>query len=277
MVRRARVEYPGAVYHVIQRGNNRENVFERPEYKEYLVDQFRKSVAVDGIELFAYVVMGNHFHLALRTCAEPLRKVMHRINTRYSLYYNRVMERTGHVFEGRYKAIPVDNEKYLISLVKYIHRNPVRAGICPAVRDYPWSGDRFYREMESGFVEIRLLLDMLSVDRAKSVREYSILMEQDDNYSQEDVTQKKSPEGSEKPKKYATGRKPLNEILMETGVAREDFELIKRGSRLRRLSAAKETYAKTAWEQGYSLEEIARYICISAVAVYKYVNRPNEE
>lgn len=73
MGRRARVEYPGVLYHVIQRGNNRENVFESPEDKIFLIEQMRKSVAVDGIELFAYVIMSNHYHLAFRTCTEPLR------------------------------------------------------------------------------------------------------------------------------------------------------------------------------------------------------------
>lgn len=70
MVRRARVEYPGAVYHVIQRGNNKGDVFESPEKKDYFINLLSKSVAVDGVELYAYVIMSNHYHLALRTCSE---------------------------------------------------------------------------------------------------------------------------------------------------------------------------------------------------------------
>lgn len=275
MVRRARVEYSGAMYHVIHRGNNRENVFKHPKDKDYLMEQLRKSVAVDGVDLFAYVIMSNHYHLTLRTCTEPLNKVMHRINTRYAMYYNQAAERTGHVFEGRYKAIPVQSEKYLISLVRYIHRNPVRAGICLNVRDYPWSSDHLYRKMEPGFVEIGLLLDMLSGNRKMSVQKYNLLMEQDDDYAPGELTltEKNNPEGRNKAKKYDGGRMPLDEILMETGVDREEFELIKRGSRMRRLTMAKESYARNAWDQGYSLEEIARHICISAVAVHKYINR----
>jgi len=101
MVRRARVEYQGAIYHVIQWGNNRENVFESPEKKNYLTNLLNKSVLVDGVELYAYVVMNNHYHLALGTSGETLSKVMHRINTGYGMYYNREMKRTGHVFQGR--------------------------------------------------------------------------------------------------------------------------------------------------------------------------------
>ena len=271
-MRRGRVEYPGAMYHVIHRGNNRENVFERSEDKNYLIEQLRNSVAVDGIELFAYVVMGNHYHLALRTCVEPLSKVMHRINTRYGLYYNRAMERTGHVFEGRYKAIPVNNERYLIALVKYIHRNPVRAGICNSVGDYPWSSDHFYRKLEAGFVENSLLLNILSGDRKKSVQEYSLLMDQDEKYVPEEqiITTSDIQEGRKDKK---TNRKLLDEILIETGVNNDELELIKRGSRMRRLSVAKEIYSKNAMKEGYSMEEIAQHINISAVAVFKYINK----
>lgn len=85
MARKLRIEYNGAVYHVMQRGNNRESVFESPEEKQRLVEQFRKVVEVDDVKLFAYIIMNNHYHLALRTSSKPLNKVMHRINTRYSM------------------------------------------------------------------------------------------------------------------------------------------------------------------------------------------------
>jgi len=276
LARGARVEYPGALYHVIQRGNNREHIFERPEDKEYLIDQLRKSVAVDGMELYAYVVMSNHYHLALRTCVEPLRKVMHRINTRYGLYYNRAIERTGHVFEGRYKAITVENERYLISLIRYIHLNPVRAGICSKIQDYLWSSDRFYRKPENDFVETGLLLDIISGGGLKSVQKYNLFMEQDDDQPiTERLTMPKNDksEGKNQALKNFVGRKPLDEILTKTGINHEELELIKRGCRMRRLTAAKEKYAKKAFNEGYSMEEIARHISVSAVAVFKYINR----
>lgn len=270
------MEYPGALYHVIQRGNNREHVFERPEDKEFLIEQLKKSVAVDGVELYAYVVMSNHYHLAFRTCVEPLRKVMHRINTRYGLYYNRATERTGHIFEGRYKAIPVQNEGYLISLIRYIHRNPVRAGICLNIQDYPWSSDRFYRKQETSFVETGLLLDIISGGRKQSVQNYSQFMEQDDDHpvtEEFSVPKNENPEGRDQAIKKSGGRKSLDEILTETGINREEFELIKKGCRMRKYSAAKETYAKKAFNEGYSMAEIACHISVSAVAVFKYINK----
>jgi len=277
LARRLRIEYPGALYHVIQRGNNKENVFECSEDKYYLIEYFRKAVELDGIELFAYVIMSNHYHLALRTSSEPLNKVMHRINTKYGIYYNKAMVRSGHVFEGRYKAILIQNDSYLISLVRYIHRNPVKAGVCSNVRDYLWSSDRCYREMETGFIKSRLFLEMLSEDNEKSLKEYDALMSQDDDsdydYEAAINTVHVKPELANKNKKLITGRKPLDEILRESTNDMDEYESIKRGSRLRSFTQAKVTYAKSACEQGYSMQEIARHINVSATAVFKYINK----
>lgn len=274
MARQLRVEYPGAIYHVIQRGNNRANVFERPKEKYYLIEQFRKAVEVDDVELFAYVIMSNHYHLALRTSSEPLNKVMHRINTTYGMYYNKVMARSGHVFEGRYKAILIKDEKYLISLVRYIHRNPARAGLCSNVQDYLWSSDHYYRKMEPGFIEFGLLLDVLSGNRGKSMREYDILMSQDDVSGYEAVINAGyvSPEITVEEKKPITGRKSLDEILKEAASDKGEYEFIKNGSRMRRFTSTKAAFAKSAWEQGYSMQEIACHINVSATAVFKYIN-----
>lgn len=274
MVRRGRVEYPGAMYHVIQRGNNGENVFEDTEEKSFLVELLRESVMVGGVELFAYIIMSNHYHLALRTGVEPLSKVMHRINARYGMYYNRKKKRTGHVFQGRYKAIHVYKENYLISLVRYIHRNPVRAGICEHASEYPWSSDLYYRKAEPGFIETGLLLGMLSEDGNNSFRKYCQLMDQEDDAGPEEIktAEQEVKEDLNQTIKTNERRKPLDEILKETGVSREEFEIIKRGSRVRKLTPVKTIYAKTAWHHGYSLREIAGYIGVSPVAVFKYIN-----
>jgi len=272
------VEYPGAIYHIIQRGNNREDVFENQEKKDYFISLLSKSVAVDGVELYAYVVMSNHYHLALRTCRETLSKVMHRLNSGYGIYYNRQMKRTGHVFQGRYKAIPVLDESYLMVLVKYIHLNPVRAGICNDLRDYPWSGDGCYRTTEPGIVETGFLLEMLSRDRKKSYAKYNLLMGQENEPDDPGIkklitTENKNTKGRIEPQKVTSGRKSLNEIMIETGIKQKELEQIKKGSRLRVFTPVKAAYAKSAWENGYSLKEIACHIGVSSVAVFKYINK----
>jgi len=280
LARKLRIEYPGALYHVIQRGFNRENVFERSEDKYCLIEYFRKAVELDDIELFAYVVMSNHYHLALRTLSVPLNRVMHRINTKYGMYYNKAMGRSGHIFEGRYKAFLVQDDRYLISLVKYIHRNPVKAGLCSSVRDYLWSSDHFYRQMEHGFVNFGLLFEMLSGDRERFMKEYDILMSQDDDTDCEAIINEAiinkvdfKPKMPDEDKNLIIERETLDEILKKAANDKEEYESIKKGSRMRRLTNAKLIYAIAAYEQGYSMQEIARHINVSATAVFKYINK----
>ncbi|MBI3565695.1 MAG: transposase [Elusimicrobia bacterium] len=90
-------------------------------------------------QLFAYCLMGNHFHLAIRTPSTPLSRIMHRILTKYSLTFNARHDREGHLFQARYKAFLCTDELYLARLVKYIHENPVRAGLRSTAADWPWS------------------------------------------------------------------------------------------------------------------------------------------
>lgn len=273
MGRRQRVQYPGAMYHVIQRGNNREYIFNEPEDRDYMIDQMRNAVDVDGVEMFAYVVMSNHYHLLLRTGEEPLSKVMHRMNTRFSKYYNLKAARTGHVFEGRYKSIAVQNDNYLLSLVRYIHRNPLGSGLCLNIMDYQWSSDHCYRTTEPSFVNCSLLFDRLANDRLEARREYNTLMNVKD-----DIDWEKTPSiGDEvfivlvEPRQETSGRQALDEILFATGVDPEGFREIKNGSRKRFLKPYKVAYAMEANRQGFTMLEIGRNIGVSDSAVEKYL------
>lgn len=170
MGRKPRAEAEGGVYHVIQRGNNREFIFEDDSAKGYLIEQFRILSGGMGYKIYGFVVMGNHYHAILQTSGEPLRSIMHRINLRYSKHFNRIYKRSGHVFEGRYNAVPVLDEKYLLSLLRYVHQNPVRAGICRQMEEYRWSSDRFYRENIKDWVDISLIMDMMSDSRKTAVK-----------------------------------------------------------------------------------------------------------
>jgi len=151
----------------------------------------------------------------------------------------------------------------------------VRAGICNDLRNYPWSGDGCYRTTEFGIVETGFLLDMLSRDRKNSYAKYDLLLGQKDDPDIKELitTENKNTKGQIEPQKVNGGRKSLNEILKETGIKQEELEQIKRGSRLRRLTPVKAVYAKSAWEHGYSLKEIACHIGVSSVAVFKYINK----
>lgn len=229
----------------------------------YLIDCLKRAVEIDGVEIFAYVIMGNHFHIAVKSEQESLSKVMHRINTRYSVWYNRKMERSGHVFEGRYKATPVQDERYLLSLIRYIHRNPVRAKMCNQVYVYRWSSDHFYRNHELEFVRIDLLLRILAKDEKLALQEYSRLMDIVDE-EQEKQIKKADFLGSE-----------AFEILLGTGLSIEEYEQVKAGSRKRSLQCFKTTYAQDASKQGYSMREIGVHIRLTDSAINKYMRSPH--
>jgi REP element-mobilizing transposase RayT len=153
MARKPRVEYAGALYHVICRGNQRQLLFredvDRRRYLERL-EQYRVRY---GFKVYAYVLMSNHVHLLIETGKEPLSKIMQGLQQRYTGYFNRKYKKVGHLFQGRYKAILCDRDSYLLELVRYLHLNPgrLRAPIDPW--KYRWSSHGAYLG-RSGVVQV---------------------------------------------------------------------------------------------------------------------------
>lgn len=143
MARKPRLEYPGGIYHVIQRGNNREFIFQDNAYKELLLELLEHYQSRFEFDLFGYVIMGNHYHLIIRQSQISLQNIMHRTLSLFARQYNRLNHRSGHVFEGRYKAIPVMDDKYLLSLLRYLHQNPVAANICKKQATTPGAATGF--------------------------------------------------------------------------------------------------------------------------------------
>jgi REP element-mobilizing transposase RayT len=144
MPRKRRIHYPGAIYHVMLRGNAKQDIFHGDEeYRHF------ESILADGLEeysltLHAYCWMKNHVHMALQVKEAPLSKFMQTLSQRYTQWINKKHERVGHLFQGRYKAILVDKDDYLAELIRYIHLNPVRAGIVGDPTDYTFSSHAAY-------------------------------------------------------------------------------------------------------------------------------------
>ncbi len=155
MVRKARAEVEGGLYHVITRGNNRRQIFNSAaDYEKFL-----SLLAVQKVKLpfflYAYCLMTNHVHLLLERQASAVGRIMHRVLTGYAQYYNRRHRRVGHLLQGRHKAILCRSERYLAELVRYIHLNPVRANMVTRPEDYEYSSHRAYLGMEpAGIVDV---------------------------------------------------------------------------------------------------------------------------
>jgi len=159
MPRKPRIEFSGAFYHVLSRGNNRQPIFLNPsDYKNFLA-------CLKGTRerylfiLYAYVLMPNHFHLLLETIQTPLSRIMLSLLTKYVKLFNPLHKRIGHLFQSRYKAILCQKDAYLLELVRYLHLNPVRAGLVNLPSEWLWSSHAEYLgikdsglRLESGFV-----------------------------------------------------------------------------------------------------------------------------
>lgn len=144
MARPLRIEFPGGFYHVTSRGNERKDVFKSCKDREKFLSYLQSSVERYGAVIHAYCLMTNHYHLLLETPRGNLSQIMRHINGAYTTYFNTKRKRSGHLFQGRYKAIVVEADEYALELSRYMHLNPVRAGMVPNPQDYAWSSYRCY-------------------------------------------------------------------------------------------------------------------------------------
>lgn len=139
MARPLRVEYPGAYYHVINRGNAGENIFLSDRDREKFLEYLAVATQRFSIIIHTYCLMTNHFHLLVETPEPNLSRAIQWLNVSYATYFNRKRSRKGHLFQGRFKSILVDEDEYLVQLSRYIHLNPVRANMADGPAKYPWS------------------------------------------------------------------------------------------------------------------------------------------
>jgi len=139
MPRTARKKCESRIYHAMLRGINRQQIFEDREDYEKFLSVLKDVKLISGFKLYAYCLMGNHIHLLIKEEQEGLDQIFRRIGSRFVYWYNAKYDREGHLFQDRYKAEPVDSEEYLFTVLRYIHQNPVKAGLCKTVDEYEYS------------------------------------------------------------------------------------------------------------------------------------------
>ena len=144
MTRAWRIEYEGALYHVLSRGNDKQDIVIDDDDRKLFLDTAGEMGERFEIDLFAYVLMDNHYHLLFRTNRANLCRSMQWFGATYTKRFNLRHNRSGHLFQGRFKNMLVQNDAYLLQLSYYIHRNPLRAGMVKRIADYKWSSYRAY-------------------------------------------------------------------------------------------------------------------------------------
>ena len=143
MTREARVDYPGAIHHVMVRGLERRKIFLNLADKQFLLEKLESYVVENNVRCFAWAFMPNHIHLLLQISFVPMSSFMQKLLTSYGVYFNKKHNRSGYLYQNRYKSIQCSTESYFLELLRYIHLNPVRSGSVESVgmlSSYPWTG-----------------------------------------------------------------------------------------------------------------------------------------
>lgn len=278
MARKPRIEFQGALYHVITRGNQRQKIFKKlTDYQKYLqlLERYKDRYA---FFLYAYILMPNHVHLLIEMRDTPLSKILQGIDQSYTMYFNRKYGTVGHVFQGRYKAILCDRDAYLLSLVKYIHYNPMRTKMVKSLGMYPWSSHHAYcgREGFRGLVDTDFVLGLFSGRKGVARRRYRLFMGKEKGLKREEVysTVDQRIQGGEELVKRVLARyggegsdKGRRKVysLSQIGSAVEKLyglstKELRSSAKTRQISCGRRVFSLMARECGYRCNETAAYL-----------------
>ena len=187
MSRPLRIEFPGAVYHVMNRGLNRNSIFLENKDYELFGETLGQACRLFNVELYAYCLMPNHYHLLVSTPLGNISRFMRHLNGVYTQRFNRKYQCDGPLFRGRFKSILVQEDSYLLQVVRYIHKNPVKAKIVDRLNRFKWSSHNSYLGMkglncglDTGFVLLHF-----SGTRKLAVERYKHFMAEPDDESTE--------------------------------------------------------------------------------------------
>lgn len=187
MSRPLRIQFPDAHYHICARGNERRRIFWRDKDYKHFCSLLEKTSAKFELFIFAFALMPNHFHLMLKTPLGNLSSAMHWLKTSYSVWLNRSRSRVGHLFQGRYRSVFIENESHYLELSRYIHLNPVRAKIIELPEQYQWSSCHDYLNHKQKWNWIKrepILMELGGTDKKRFHRYYDFLyagIEMDDS------------------------------------------------------------------------------------------------
>ncbi|PKL48769.1 MAG: transposase [Nitrospira bacterium HGW-Nitrospira-1] len=162
------------IYHIMLRGNERKDIFIDKEDKGKFIKIVIKKKADEAFKLYAYCIMNNHLHLVIKEQKEPISRIVKKIATSYAYYFNKKHKRVGHLFQDRYKSETIEDEPYLLSVIRYVHNNPEKAGIAKKEK-YKWSSYSNYIDIlnhHTEIPEIKEILEIFSLNTKKALKEF---------------------------------------------------------------------------------------------------------
>ncbi|MGI5880423.1 MAG: REP-associated tyrosine transposase [Syntrophomonadaceae bacterium] len=175
MPRLQRILSENGIYHVMMRGNEKKNLFHDQEDKQRFIDTLFAKKEETGFSIYAYCLMDNHVHLLVREGMEGLATLMKRVNGSYAYYFNQKNHRVGHLFQDRFKSEPIGDDRHLLAVIRYIHNNPVKAGLVEKPEQYRWSSFASYldpNKPEAKMVETEFILSIFANDQKTAIQEF---------------------------------------------------------------------------------------------------------
>jgi putative transposase len=251
----ARERSKSGLYHIMLRGTNRQYIFHDEEDNVRFLETLDRCRKKSKINVYGWCLMSNHVHLLIGEGAEDISTTIKRIGVSYAWYYNRKYKTIGHLFQDRYKSEKVDSDEYLMTVIRYIHQNPVKAGIVGRAVEWKWSScDGYYCKTDYpvGLLDVELILGMISEKREKAIEQFIIHNELENSDTCLDDMKKirlTDREASDEIRKIAKGY----EITEIKSLPKEKRELIFR--EVKRI-------------EGLSLRQAARILGVSHVLKY---------
>ncbi|MFH1726055.1 MAG: transposase [Elusimicrobiota bacterium] len=266
------------MFHALARGNDGQIIFQRRKEWDGFLDLLSDIRGEDDFRLLAYCMMSNHFHVLVEIEDTPLSKIMHRLMTTWSKRFNIARRRIGHVFQGRFKAIIVNDDAYLIHLLRYIHLNPIKAGLVRSPEEWPWSGHReIMGRHERGLIDSDRVLNLFDPDRKKALAQYErhVLDGMDDPAAMEHpMPERTAARPTPRKPRLGAERLDLDALVSkageETGIA---VATIRGRGRSWAASAARRAFIADAYSAGHSLTSIAAFLDISQSATSRALQK----
>ena len=182
MPRVPRKKSGSGVYHIVLRGINRQVIFSNDEDRKRFIFTIKRYKSICEYNIFAYCIMDNHIHLLLKVGKEPLEQIIRRLAGSFVHWYNDKYERIGNLFQDRFKSEPVEDDNYMLTVVRYIHQNPLKAGMVENIEDYYWSSYNDYLN-GNGISDTEFILNIFSRNKKSAIAQF-INFNQTDNKDQ---------------------------------------------------------------------------------------------
>ncbi|MBI3298949.1 MAG: transposase [Elusimicrobia bacterium] len=236
------------------RGNGGDPIFKTVDDRLIFLGILEEVTRRCRVFVLAYCLMGNHFHLLIETGLIPIGDVMRRILCRYARYYNKTNRRLGHLFQSRFLAKPCLDEAYFLAALRYIHRNPVEAGLVETPGEWLWSSHRqFVGGVRSTLLALDRTFSLLGDDPASARRRYLTLMEEESDF--QPSFEPASPPDERKPEAIKT----LEELVLEVPESEPTPDEKRQGSRPRAVSRFRRSFTEIATANGYGVSAIASF------------------